>query len=80
MFATIITAVLKALGDSVLTALSDFIQAEMHDRGLIKQGQASQAAAETAKSEHTEAAMAEAEASAPKTKDEALKRLEDGTA
>lgn len=47
---TIIGMIIKALSDSLLSALFNFIQSEMHDRGLIAQGQAQQKAADDAAS------------------------------
>lgn len=76
MFATL----LKALSDSLISSLFEFLKAEMHDRGLIAQGQAQQAAAETAHEARTEASMAQAISDAPKSKGDALARLEAGSA
>jgi hypothetical protein len=75
-----IGTILSALFDSVLSAVVDYLKAMQERRGLIKQGQAQQAAAETAESAKTQAAMAKAEAESPKTPDAALERLRDGTA
>lgn len=80
MLLTLLTAAIKALSDSFIQAIFGLIQQEMHDRGLIQQGQAQQAAKETATAEATEASMAQAIADSPKTKADALKRLEGGTA
>lgn len=41
-----IAALLKALSDSLVSALFNLIQSEMHDRGLIQQGRVEQQAAD----------------------------------
>jgi hypothetical protein len=80
MLAWLIQALVPALADDALKALFGFISSEMSKRNLIKEGQAQQAAAETAQSAKTEAAMAQAIQDAPTSKGAALKRLEDGNA
>lgn len=84
MFAVLVPWLLKTfipgLADDALKALAAFVQDEMTKRALVQQGQDQQAATETAKTATTEAAMAQAEADAPTTKDAAMKRLGDGSA
>lgn len=73
-------ALLGTLIDSVVKAAFNYFAAAMEKRGLIQQGQASQAAAEVASAEATQANIAQAEANAPQTKDAVLQRLRSGTA
>lgn len=75
-----IAFILKWLGDEALGAIMGLIQSELEKRNLIAQGQAQQAAKETASSEAVQADIAAAEANAPKTPDAALDRLRGGTA
>lgn len=78
MWAWIIQAIVPTLADDALKALASFVTDELTKRNLVQQGEAQQAAAETAKSATTTAAMAQAEADAPTSKDAAMKRLEGG--
>lgn len=75
-----ISAILTAFFDSALSAVVDYLKAMQERRGLIRQGQAQQAGAESAQSAKTQAAMAQAEAESPKTPDAALERLRNETA
>ncbi len=71
--------IVSAIIDSVVKAAFAYLSSVMEKRGLIQQGQAAQAAAETANAEKSEARMNDAQANAPRTPDEALQRLKDGT-
>lgn len=71
---------LGTLVDSVVKAAFSYFASVMEKRGLIQQGQAQQAAAETATSQATQARMGQAIADAPQTKEAILNRLRDGTA
>lgn len=72
--------IISAIVNGALTAVFGFLSSIMEKRGLVRQGQQQQAAAETATAEKTQAAIAQAVADAPQTKDAALQRLRDGTA
>ena len=74
MFAGVIGSLL----DSIVKAAFSYFAGVMEKRGLIQQGQAQQAAKETASAEATEAAMGQAIADAPTTKNAALDRLKAG--
>lgn len=76
MGGTILTAIINGVLQMAYKALSDF----MEKRGLIQQGQAQQPAKETAASEASEARMNDALVNAPRTPEQALSRLRDGTA
>lgn len=80
MWAWVLKFVLPGLEDEALKAVADFVNNLIRERELIKQGMSAQAAKETATAEKTQAAMAQAAADAPKSKDAALGRLEGGTA
>lgn len=74
------SALLGTLIDSVVKAAFNYFASAMEKRGLIQQGQAQQAAKETASAEATQAAIAKAEANAPQTKDAVLDALRTGNA
>lgn len=76
MFADIAAKVIEAILGAVLRKIVGWLDA----RAEQKQGAVAQASRDTAAAEKTESAMAQAEADAPKSNDEALKRLRDGTA
>lgn len=75
-----LSEIFSGIIDGALQAAFDFISSIMEKRSLVKQGQAQQAAAETAKAAQAQANMAQAEADAPKTPDQALDRLRNGSA
>jgi hypothetical protein len=72
--------IVSAIVDGVLKAAIGWLTAILEKRQLVKQGQTQQAAAETAKSEQTEASIAQAEADAPATNTAVLDRLKGGNA
>ncbi len=72
--------ILSAIVDGLLKYAFQYLTSVMERRGLIAQGMATQAAKETASSAVTEAAISQAVADSPKTKDAALERLKGGSA
>lgn len=76
MIAAVIAKIVEALFGGVLRTITGWLDA----RAEQKQGAQAQAARDTAAAESVEAAMAQAEADAPKSKNEALERLRGGTA
>jgi hypothetical protein len=79
MFASIISSILGSLTDALLTKIFGLIQTEITRRQNIAQGQAIQAATETAQSAATEHAIAQAEAQGPSSAAEAIERAKGGT-
>lgn len=73
-------SIISAIVNGALRAVFGWISSIMEKRGLVRQGQQQQAAAETAKAEEAQAGMAQAIADAPQTKDAALERLKEGSA
>lgn len=76
MFAAVIADIIEALFGGVLRAITGWLDA----RAEQKQGAVAQASRDTAAAESTESAMAQAEADAPKSNEEALERLRKGSA
>jgi hypothetical protein len=78
MWASLISALLGSLTDSLLKGLFGLVSAEIAKRQNIAQGQAQQAAAETAQSASTEAKIAAAEASSPNSIAGAVQQAKEG--
>lgn len=76
MIGGIIADVIEWALGGVLRAITGWLDA----RAEQKQGAVAQASRDTAVAEKTEAAMAQAEADAPKSNEEALERLRKGSA
>lgn len=76
MIAAVIADIVEALFGGVLRMITGWLD----NRAAQKQGAQAQASRDTAVAEQTESAMAQAEADAPKTENEALERLRGGTA
>lgn len=74
MFGTIISGIV----DGIVSALCGWISGIMEKRGLIQQGQAQQAAKDTATAEATEQKMGQAAVQSPSDKEGILARLKAG--